>query len=190
MTEEERLDYKAFVKRMSDNNDSGIFYNSDPDHAIIVIEQIFRRSKDVVRVFAKNLCRTIGNTPDYISSLSDFIERGGRVRILLNGFEEDLAKVSDLYSRLAYYKSLGKDIIVKTTTAVPYRAVDHDRKEVHFTLGDDNAYRVENDIEKRMAECCMNDKKFTQATAGFFDSLFNKEKNREVNLLGLFGYNR
>lgn len=188
MTEKERFEYQLFVKRMSDNNDSGIFYNSSPDHAVIVIAQIFRRSKDTVRIFAKNLCRTIGNIPEYISALSDFIERNGKVRILLNGFDEECAKSSNLYKRLAYYKSIGKDIIVKTTTAVPYRASDEEKKEVHFTLGDNDSYRMETNIAELTAECCMNNVEFTQETVEFFDGMFNDENAKEVNLLELFGY--
>ncbi len=188
MTQEELVEYKRFVKQLGENNDGRIFLNSDPDHAVVVTEQIFRQSKEEVRVFAKNLCRTIGNTPEYISALSDFIEKGGKVRILLNGYEEGCAKGSNLYKRLAYYKSQGKDIIVKTTTAIPYRADDEEQKEIHFTIGDKKAYRIEIDTECRSAECSMNNVDIATKMADFFDELFDKPDTNEVNILNLFGY--
>lgn len=188
MTQKELVEYKRFVKQLSENNDGRIFLNSDPDHAVVVAGQIFRQSKEEVRIFAKNLCRTIGNEPEYISALSDFIERGGKVRILLNGYEEECAKNSNLYKRLAYYKSQGSDIIVKTTTAIPYRSNDEEQKEIHFTIGDKNAYRIETNTEQRSAECSMNNVDIATNTANFFDELFSKSDTKEVNILSLFGY--
>lgn len=188
MTQKELAEYKDFVKQLSLNEDGRIFLNSDTGHAVVVAEQIFRQSKEEVRIFAKNLCRTIGNTPEYISALSDFIERGGKVRILLNGYEEECAKVSNLYKRLAYYKSLGNDIIVKTTNAIPFRSDDEEQKEIHFTVGDKKAYRIETDTEQRSAECSMNNVDIATNTAEFFDELFNKPEAKEINILNLFGY--
>ena len=188
MTQKKLSDYKDFVKQLSLNEDGRIFLNSDPDHAVVVAEQIFRQSKEEVRIFAKNLCRTIGNAPEYISAISDFIERGGKVRILLNGYEEECAKVSNLYKRLAYYKSLGKDIIVKTTNAIPFRSDDEEQNEIHFTVGDKKAYRIETNTEQRSAECSMNNVDIATNTAEFFDELFNNPKATEVNILKLFGY--
>ena len=185
---EEIAKYRDFVKWLSDNNDGRIFLNSDPEHAVVVAAQIFKQSTDTVRIYAKNLCRTIGNEPDYVSALSDFIERDGKVRILLNGYEEECAKVSDLYRRMAYYKSKGKDIVVKTTTAKPYFASDTEQNEIHFTIGDKKSYRIETDIDKRTAECSMNNPDTAQMSADFFDSMFADEATREVNLLKLFGY--
>lgn len=185
---EEIAKYKEFVKQLSDNNDGRVFLNSSSDHAVVVATQIFRRSHDMVRIFAKNLCRTIGNDPEYIAALSDFIERGGKVRILLNGYEESYAISSNLYKRLAYYKNLGKDIVIKTTDAKPYLTLDKDKKEVHFTVGDTTSYRIEMDIENRTAQCSMNNQQVAKVVADFFDAQFASDSTQVINLLNLFGY--
>lgn len=185
---EEIAKYKAFVKQLSDSNDDRVFLNSSPEHAVVVTAQIFRQSTHIVRIFAKNLCRTIGNDPEYIAALSDFIERGGEVRILLNGYEEECARVSNLYKRLAYYKHLGRAITVKTTTVFPYLTDDEDQKEIHFTIGDDKAYRIETNIESRTAECCMNGPEVSNMTVEFYDKMFNDENAVEVDILRMFGY--
>lgn len=185
---EEIATYKEFVRRLSDNNDERVFLNSSPSHAVVVTTQIFRKSKDTVRIFAKNLCRTIGNDPEYIAALSDFIERGGKVRILLNGYEESCAILSNLYKRLAYYKSLGNDIIVKTTDAKPYLSSDTAKKEVHFTIGDKTAYRIETDIENKTAQCSMNNPSVAEVVADFFDTQFSSNSAQLIDLLTLFGY--
>ena len=183
-------EYKRFVHQLRMNNDVRIFLNSDTDHAIVVLSEIFSQSQDTIRIFASNLCRTVGSSPSYIASLSEFIERGGKVRILLNDYKEELAKDSNLYKRLAYHKSLGKDVIIKTTTAKPYRTSDASKKEVHFTVGDEKSYRMETDIESRTAECSMNNPEVASMLVTFFDNLFANQENNEVDILKLFGYDK
>lgn len=182
------MKYKEYVQMLSEKSDNRIFLNKGKDHALIVIECIFRQSKESIRIFAGNLCRTVGNEPEYITALSNFIDRGGSVHILLNDFDDDLAKKSDLYKRLAYFKSLNKDIIVKKTTAKPYFVADEEQKEVHFTVGDKKAYRIETDIEQRTAQCCMNNPVVASQIADFYDNLMSNQST-EINILDLLGYN-
>lgn len=179
--------YKDFVASLARSGDNKTFLNSDEDHALDVLIQLFQLSQKTVRIFAGSLCQHVGNKSEYVIALSEFIERGGELRILLNKYNEGNAKSSNLYKRLAYYKSQGKPVIVKTTTSKPYRTDDPEKKEVHFTIGDDRAYRIETDIEKRTAECNFNNPSLAKATADFFDVLFEKENTKEVNLLELFG---
>lgn len=186
---EELSEYKEFIHMLSETSDSRIFLNKGPEHAKIVLEQIFRQSKDILRIFAGNLCKIVGNDPSYIDALSDFVKNGGKVRILLNKYDEKLASESNLYMRLAYLKSEGNDIVVKSTTAKPYRASDPDQKETHFTIGDTKAYRIETDTDKREAECSMNRPEVAEKMSEFFDALFESSKSTEIDLLSMFGYN-
>lgn len=183
---EELLMYRDFIRKLSEESDERIFLNKGPEHAKIVLEQIFKQSKNIIRIFAGNLCRTVGNELEYISALSDFIINGGKVKILLNDYKEELAKGCNLYMRLAYFKSIGKDIIVKKTNAKPYRKSDPEQKEIHFTIGDDKAYRIETDIYERKAEGSMNLPKVAIPMVEFFDDLFNSDLSSEIDILSLF----
>lgn len=192
MTETEKKEleeYREFIRMLSEKSDSRIFLNKGPEHAKIVLEQIFRQSEKTVRIFAGNLTRIVGDDPAYISALSDFVQKDGKVRILLNDYKEELAKESNLYMRLAYFKSEGKDIVVKKTTARPYQESDPDQMTVHFTVGDEKAYRLETDIMNRAAQGSMNRPDVAAKMAEFFDMLFNGEQSTEIDILNLFGYN-
>lgn len=179
-------DYKSFVKTLAQNKVDRVFLNSDTEHAIEVLPEIFRISQSVVRIFAGSLCNEVGNAPEYIEALSDFIERDGEVRILLNKYDPELAKSSNLFKRLAYYHSENKNVSVKQTTTSFYRSNDPERKEVHFTLGDDHAYRIENDIEKRTATCNLNSPELTQSLIALYDNVFNREDTESINLSEMF----
>ena len=180
------LEYKKFVHRLAVTGDDRIFLNSDKDHALDVLVEIFQLSQKKIRIFAGCLCEPVGDQPDYIMALSEFIERDGELVILLNAYDEKCAKVSNLYKRLAYYKSENKPIVVKQTTAKPYLENDPEKKEVHFTVGDESSYRLETDVEQRTAECCLKSPITAKKIADFFDDLFVQEESIEIDLIKLF----
>ncbi|WP_418869325.1 hypothetical protein [Segatella hominis] len=179
-------DYKDFVKTLSVSGENKTFLNSDEDHALEVLVRIFQTAQKDVRIFAGCLCRHVGNKQEYIIALSEFLEKGGTLKILLNKYDQEVAKTSGLYKRLAYYKEKGYPIIVKESKAHPYLTSDPDKKEIHFTVADEKAYRIETDIEKRTAECNFNNPILAQGMTTFFEGLFAREDTKEIDLINLF----
>lgn len=184
----EEMNYEAFVKEMALSRINRTFLNNNKKHALYVLVELFNHAEKELRIFAGCLCNDVGNNSKYIMALSDFILRGGTLRILLNAYNEEETKQSDLYKRLAYFQSINKPITIKMTTAKPYKESDPDKKEVHFTIADKIAYRIENDIENFCAEWNFNDEKRAQSIADLFDQLFDEENTKEINILKLFGY--
>ena len=180
------VEYKTFVRSLAEGKKNKVFLNSDQDKAIVVLVELIRKAQKELRIFAANLCNGIGDSGEYIIAISEFVERGGSIKILLNQYDPECAKNSSLYKRLAYYVSLGKSISIKTTNAVPYRTGDEEKKPIHFTIGDKNSYRIETDIEKRTAECNFNSQEVASGIADFFDKLFDNEATEDVDLVGLF----
>lgn len=178
--------YKKFIRTLAEKQDPRTFLNSDEEHALDVFVEFFRIAKHVVRIFAGCLCKHVGNKNEYVVAISEFIERGGELKILLNDYDENAARVSSLYKRLAYYKEKGYPIEVRRTTAKPYLTSDPEKKPIHFTAVDDLAYRLETDIEHRTAECSFNNPSLAHAIADFFDSLFTREGVEEVDIVALF----
>lgn len=180
------IDYRIFVHSLAKNREDRIFLNSDEDKAIVVLVQLIQNAQQELRIFAGNLCNRVGEDSDYIIAISEFVERGGSVKILLNNYDSSCAKNSNLFKRLAYYLAQGKNIIVKETTAKPYRTSDIDKKEIHFTVGDHLGYRIETDIERRTAECNFNSPQVAKLIADFFDGLFESKDSKHIDIKGLF----
>lgn len=177
--------YKIMVRELAmraRNGESNLFLNSDEEHALEVLVNIFKEAKSVVRIFAGDLCGHVGCEKEYIIALSDFIDRGGEVRILLNKFKNELVEKSALFKRLAYYQSEGKPVLVKSTDARPYRTTDDRKEEVHFTIGDEKSYRLEIDTEERTAICDFCDEKTASGLAVFFDGIFDREQSETIDL--------
>lgn len=178
--------YKDFVMALSVSGENKTFLNSDEEHALEVLVRIFQTAQKEIRIFAGCLCHHVGNKQEYIIALSEFLERGGSLKILLNKFDKEKAKTSGLYKRLAYYKEKNYPVIVKESQALPYFTEDPDKKEIHFTVADDKAYRIETDIEKRTAECNFNNPNLAKDMTTFFDKLFIREDAKEIDLINLF----
>lgn len=178
--------YKEFVMALSVSGENKTFLNSDEDHALEVLVRIFQTAQKEVRIFAGCLCHHVGNKQEYIIALSEFLERGGSLKILLNKYDKEIAKSSGLYKRLAYYKEKDFPIVVKETQAHPFFTSDPDKKEIHFTVADEKSYRIETDIEKRTAECNFNNPNLAKGITTFFDGLFLREDAKEIDLIKLF----
>lgn len=179
-------DYSDLVSFLARNEENRVFLNSDEEHALEVLVQLFKISNKHIRIFAGCLCKHVGNMSEYIIALSEFVERGGILDILLNAYDEDSAKISNLYKRLAYYKSIGKPIVVKKTSVHPYLNDDPYKNEVHFTIGDSKSYRIETDVEARTAECNFNNPPIAKSTEIFFDTLFNSDEATVIDIVKLF----
>lgn len=164
--------YIEYITQLANDRINKPFSNSDEDHALEVLIKIFQISNETIRIFAGSLCSNVPNNPRYIAAISDFIERGGRVRILLNDFNKENAKNSNLFKRLAYYASLeNTDVQLHTTKAKPYLIKDPQKKPVHFTVGDANTYRIETDIERRTDICNFNHPEGARNLIAFFDRI-------------------
>lgn len=179
-------DYKIFVHSLAINGEDRIFLNSNEDKAIVVLVELIQNARQELRIFAGNLCNGVGGNFEYIVAISEFVERGGILKILLNKYDPTCAKNSNLFKRLAYYIAQGKNILIKETKAKPYRTNDSEKKEIHFTVGDYISYRIETDIEKRTAECNFNSPEVARGITDFFDGLFDAEESKNIDVKGLF----
>lgn len=179
--------YKEFVHFLSSNGLNKIFLNSDLDKMKAVFTEMFSSSKKELRIFAGTLCNNVSNSEEYVETLSDFIENGGHLKILLNSFNEEEAKKSRLFNRLTYYESLDKyNIEIKGTDEQPVMNENGVDTKVHFAIGDKRSYRIETDIDERKAICNMNDPENAKVYADFFDELFDSERSVRIDLKKLF----
>ena len=176
-------EYQTFIHNLAVNRINQLFFNSDEEKMRSVFIELFNNSNSEIRIFAGNLCNSSVETDLYIEALSDFIERKGRLFILLNNYDSEVAKSSNLFKRLAYYISEDYDIFIKKTSAKPYISVPNkDKQYVHFSTGDNQSFRLETDLENRTAICNMNDPTFTGRLVNLFDRIFNDSISTEINL--------
>lgn len=184
------IEYRNFVHELIVRGDGRTFLNSDEDHALVVLTELIDMAQKEVRIFAGSLTGRVGSDLAYVIAISEFVERGGTLYILLNDYQPDSAeaKSSRLYRRLSYYQYLEKPVVVKTTNAHPYRTGDPKQTPVHFTIADRKGYRLETDTKERSAQCSVDDPKAASAVADFFDGIFNNDASLEINFVEYFNH--
>lgn len=176
---------KTKLDFLSKNNVNELFFNEDINCALDVLPAIFYGSHSRVRIFARCLSGEVSTHPTYVQALSDFIERNGKVEVLLNGFNAEKAKESPVMRRLAYYAKQGKGITVrKTSSILSFNTAP--TQPIYFTVGDDKAYRVETNPQTHQADCNMNDEEFAGKLINTFDRMFSESRGYAVDLLDLF----
>ena len=62
-------EYRDFVRYLAETKDTRIFLNSDEDHALEVLVQLFKTAQNNIRIFAGRLYEHVGNKPEYIEAL-------------------------------------------------------------------------------------------------------------------------
>lgn len=178
--------YKEFVHLQALSKSGLNFLNSDEDKMKTVYIEMLNNATSEFRIFAGTLACDVTNSSEFIETLSDYIERGGFLHILLNDYNEETVLESQLFKRLAYYQSQNKSVVVKQSIDHPYINTQDGPTYVHFALGDKKSYRIETDIHKRTAICNMNSPELTAKYAHFFDKLFEKPESTDINLVQLF----
>lgn len=173
------LEYKKKIHGLSCKNENAMFMNADNEKALAVFVELFKRAKSRIRLFSGSLLNLeVSNNPQFISALSDFLEREGvKLEILLNNYQENEMRNTALFKRLSYYKGGGTDISMKRTDRKLYFSrPGQEKTECHFCVCDSTSYRLEIDIVNRSAICNFNDSVGAEILIARFDEMFNKSE--------------
>ena len=147
------LEYKTFVENLSSANKDAIFMNSDIDYDSIVLAEIFRRSvkmHDEVCIFMGNL--DLGDSVyakhNYIDSIQQFVNSGGKLRIVLNAYNKNASSIIDTLLAMD-----SRNVEIRKSKI---RLTDATNKEIHFTVAG-GSFRYEYDIVNHSVMCNFND---------------------------------
>lgn len=172
--------YLESVEDLAKEESEVVFFNSNYQHASIVMGTIFKFSKDNIKIFAGNLQYDFCQSDRYITELEKFIKRGNKIQILLDELDGDRlpeSKISKILLR--YMLAFPEKMEIKKSI---YSVVDSvTEQKIHFTTSDDKIYRIENDTVNFTAKCCFNDEKQAKSLNEVFDDIFqNNEKSVSI----------
>ena len=172
--------YKDYISDLAKNEKPVVFFNSGPDHAALVMENIFRYTDKKIKIFAGNLSGKVSNQDNYKAGIMDLWERGGNFQILLQSHKlTELAEDPPLFKLLRYFKSVRPESVEIKKDAI--KVVDGDN-EIHFTTGDGKMYRIENNTDSYSATGNFNDPVTVEKLNNLFDSLFIKADSIELQI--------
>lgn len=176
--------YIKYIENLVLNNEPIIFQNSSSEHASAVMSSIFKYSKERVRILAGSLCGDVSSDEKYIQELRMFLNRNGKIQILLDDFNGKLnPAVANVLSD-AYFFNPNQVEIRQTDKKVTNSA---NNQNIHFTVGDKKMFRLEEDTVKYFAKCSFNSPEISSILISSFDALFLSAVNKPVSVASLQG---
>ncbi len=164
----ENIDFLAANKKDEE------FFNSSEAHAQIVLSSMVKYSNKDVNIYCGNMCTDVSNDPTYLKEIKSFLDdRNGTINVLLCDYNDSF-KEKEIYKLLSAYIPL--KVKVKKTKKV----LLFNNKPVHFTISDSSAFRLETDIDAKMARGNFNDPNSAIKLNEYFFTLFNQQASTEV----------
>lgn len=158
--------FAEYIERLASSSINEEFFNSNESHAQIVLTSMVRHAKKKIRIFSGNMCSEVSNNLTYLNEVKSFLaERSGSLDILFCD-SQDHFKTTEIYRLLSDF--IPDQVKIKTTKTLLVIG----EKPIHFTVADETAFRLETDIEKRMARGNFNDQATGKMLSERFDSLF------------------
>lgn len=188
-------EYEAAVKNYAANKINCELRNNGPEHASIILNNIFSNANKCIRIAADKLSdNEVVDTIEYVNSMKSFLDKEGtELYILLTNYnEEDIkSKIGTCFlkelARHNAYSSKDKRVFIKCGNGSSFTINDDNNKrvKVNFTTADSIMYRFEYDTEKKSAICNFGDKFLTKEYEEAFKGAFEKEENTEIKLENL-----
>ena len=163
--------YKEYIEDLANTRSTEEFYNSDFNHAKIVLANLFRIATEKVRVFCADMLSEVNADTDYLKEVKSFLERGGKIDILLHDYSENLKKTA-IWKLLEEYVKLGQ---VRVCYNNDNGFKNKENKYVHFTVIDELAYRLEFDVANKQARGFFNNPEVASVLVESFDNAFNSK---------------
>jgi hypothetical protein len=160
------LPYSEEIEYLASNHIDREFFNASDEHAQIVLTSMVRHTKEDLKIYCGNLCTDVSNDIVYLEEIQNFLsDRKGTMEILLCDYQDGF-KSKPIYQLLSQYPS--NQVKIKTTKTLLF----FNNKPIHFTVADKESFRIETDIEKKMARGNFNDPESGKMLSKKFDLLF------------------
>jgi hypothetical protein len=165
--------YNQMVEWLASNRVDAEFENYGPEHASIVLTNIFKYANKRVVTLCGNLMSPVSENPFYLKSLSFFLDNPEHtLDILLDDYQQDI-KRKQIWRILSNYP---KRVHVR-------RFVKEKPSSTHFTVADEMAYREEVELEQKEAVVNFNAPDKSKRYVNMFDNWFdNSELTKEIPL--------
>lgn len=176
MEKNERINYLRVLDRLAKERSRATFNHEGADESALVMSTIFKRAKEVVKIFAKDLNGKISSQEEYLNELRGFIDRGGEVKVLLQKDANLLH--SEALEMLKSYMTFNKKVTIFDTFE---SVVAESGREIHFLIADKEMLRIESDIENYSGFATFNDPEIASKLDGLFEKMYSKVSDKEPN---------
>ena len=169
-------EYLNFVESLAQEGGTDqIFFNSGPNHAAIVFATMFKYATQEVRMYCGGFTGEVSNDKRYQRELEAYLERGGRLRILVEN-DHSANPQSQIYAILRKYSSLVQVYLAQG------RVTDKNGDPLHFAMADHRMYRLETGTTDYTAEVNFNNPGKVDILNDYFEQILTTSIHHPVTL--------
>ena len=170
-----RTVYAEKIFKLAKDRVNEVFYNSSPEHAIIVHQALVQNADSYVYIFSSSMCTEVSNNPEYCEIVKRFLSGSEKrkIKIVLTHYEKENFPEKPIAKVLALFPSQVE--VRKFDGQVEYKG-----KPAHFTVSDDRAFRLETNIEDQMAFGNFNSPDQATDLKKVFENVYNSSLTTPV----------
>jgi hypothetical protein len=170
--------YYRYILDLADTNSEDQFVFSDKDESIFVFTLLFAKATTKIKLLVGDLNQGIANSIDYQEALNAFLQKGGKVEILMQQYNP--ASEPEIFKLFRFHDMMGRGENIKIRSTDYF--VEVDGKEVHFCIAD-NMYRLEDDITRLSGHASFDNPAYVKSLSDIFDPIFNSsDQSTEIPL--------
>lgn len=141
-------EYIELIEKLAKEQTNEVFYNSGEPHAKVVLNNIIKNSEIFVETVCGDMCSEIADNPEYLEIVENYLSDPNKTyKILFDNYKEEAFKKKQIYSVLLKHK----DQVQVRKLLSKYKHIEYNGIPIHFTVSDNRAFRIETDIDKKMA---------------------------------------
>jgi hypothetical protein len=168
-------EYEKAITTLAKERKNEIFYNSSDAHACIVLNNMIKNAEKYVHSICGDMCGEVNNNPKFLQIVEDFLKEDANRKFYIlfdeynNGFPQtEIAKVLAKYPNQVMVKKLKQGHLL------------YKNKRAHLTISDDRAFRLETNVNEKMAFGNFNDSDDAKILNEVFSQYFNNAKISET----------
>lgn len=164
-------EFRNSVENIALEKSDIILSNSGKDKAAIVLENIFKNTKEEIFVFANDLNNEVCGQSMYLLELQNLIKKLPKhnIKILLEKVPNSDSKAFQLLKK--------NSIEIKILNKADIFFHDFNNKRINFTIGDKRMFRLENDTNNFNALFCFNEPEISLQLSQIFKTNFESNSD-------------
>ena len=156
--------------------------------AITSIAQLVSVSNSELSLLVGNIQSQQNNNDEVVSALNDYLDRGGKLRILFYNAKDDDLLNSSLCACLSRLKSDSKDIEIKRLSLIPRLLSDNQKQRFNMYLFDNKSARIELQSNYSVGQLWLHNASVALSYKDIFEKHWLSNDNVIIDLCGMFGY--
>jgi len=178
--------YRESIKRLAKERRNEIVYNSNAEHAVILLSELIKNAERYVHIVCKDMNREVMDAPEYIDAVRKFLsEANHKMKVLITDYNSKLN--NELKGRDIANIFIENRDKVEVKYLSSGKILGNNGRPINWTVSDDRSFRLERDIDNQIAFGNFYDPDLAEKYNSIFLSIFMDIRSKTVPFMRSMG---